>query len=171
MADPDNVTLKVIQALKQVDVPGLEVRIVIGPANPHLELLKKEIGDESNLDLLVNVTNMPELMDWADIAVSAGGSTCWELAFMGLPNVITYFAANQLPIAQHMDAAGAAINFGDQQKICGDFASDFEKILICQELRTKLSRTAKRLVDARGGTRLVEMISMGNVKDQVISMC
>jgi UDP-2,4-diacetamido-2,4,6-trideoxy-beta-L-altropyranose hydrolase len=171
-ADPDNVTLKIIQALKQVDIPGLEARIVIGPANPHLELLQREIGVGSKLVLLINVTNMPELMAWADIAVSAGGSTSWELAFMGLPNVITYFAANQLLIAQHMDAAGAAINLGDHQKICGkDFARVFEKILICQELRTKLSRTAQRLVDARGGTRLVEMISMGIIKDQVISMC
>lgn len=115
---------------------------------------------------------MPELMAWADIAISAGGSTSWELAFMGLPNMITYFAANQLPIAQQMDATGAAINFGDQQKICGEnFARVFEKILICQDLRTKLSLTAQRLVDARGGTRLVEMISMGIVKDRVISVC
>jgi len=31
---------------------------------------------------------MPELMAWADFAVSAGGSTCWELAFMGLPALV-----------------------------------------------------------------------------------
>jgi len=170
--DPENVTLKVMRALAQVDIDDLEAVVVVGGANPHLELLQREIGAESKLELLINVTYMPELMAWADIAVSAGGSTSWELAFMGLPHVITYFAANQFPIAQHMDAAGAAINFGDQQKICGEnFARDFEKILICQKLRTKLSHSAQRLVDARGGTRLVEMISMGIVKDQVISIC
>jgi UDP-2,4-diacetamido-2,4,6-trideoxy-beta-L-altropyranose hydrolase len=87
-ADPDNVTLKAIQALKQLDVPGLEGRIVIGPANPHLALLKKAIGGESRLHLLTEVADMPHLMAWADVSISAGGSTCWELAYMGVPMVM-----------------------------------------------------------------------------------
>jgi spore coat polysaccharide biosynthesis predicted glycosyltransferase SpsG len=32
---------------------------------------------------------------WADVAVSAGGSTCWELAFMGAPGLIITVAENQ----------------------------------------------------------------------------
>ena len=111
-ADPDNVTLKVIQALKQVDVPGLEAQIVIGPANPHLELLKKEIGDESRLNLLMNVADMPALMAWADVAISAGGTTGWELAFMGLPGLIIILADNQRPVGQWLDQSGIGVNLG-----------------------------------------------------------
>ena len=84
--DPDNVTLKVIRALAQVEIEGLEAVVVVGPANPHLEELQAAVKDTPHpIRLESNVTNMPELMAWADVAITAGGSTCWETAFMGLP--------------------------------------------------------------------------------------
>ena len=42
---------------------------------------------------------MPELMAWADVGVSAGGLTSWELAFMGLPGIVIVTAANQTGVA------------------------------------------------------------------------
>ena len=84
--DPDNVTLKVIQALAQVEIEGLEAVVVVGAANPHLQELQAVVKDlPFPIRLESNVTNMPELMAWADVAITAGGSTCWESAFMGLP--------------------------------------------------------------------------------------
>ena len=47
--------------------------------------------------------NMPELMARADVAVSAGGSTCWEVAFMGLPFLIVVLAENQEHIAKELE--------------------------------------------------------------------
>jgi len=41
--------------------------------------------------LFSSVNNMSELMSWADIAISAGGSTCWELAYMGLPRSVSEY--------------------------------------------------------------------------------
>lgn len=35
---------------------------------------------------------MPELMAWADLSIAAGGSTNWELAFMGLPSLVITIA-------------------------------------------------------------------------------
>jgi len=99
-SDPDNVTLKVIQALQQVDVDGLETIVVVGGGNPHYEELQSSV-QESRFPVLLesNVTNMPELMAWADVAVSAGGSTSWELAFMGVPALVLILANNQRSIA------------------------------------------------------------------------
>ena len=42
-ADPDNVTLKVVQALRGIDIPGLEAKVVIGPANPNRALIQREV--------------------------------------------------------------------------------------------------------------------------------
>src|SRR5207249_1652332 len=112
-SDPDNVTLKVIQALPQVEVQGLEATVVIGGTNPHYRELEAAILQlPLPIRLERNATNMPELMAWADIAVSAGGTTLWELAFMGLPNLVVVLADNQRPAAAHLGAIGAITNMG-----------------------------------------------------------
>ncbi|HBE44959.1 MAG TPA: hypothetical protein DDW17_05780 [Deltaproteobacteria bacterium] len=42
-ADPDNVTLKVIKALNLMGDPDIEVKVVVGPANPHIKSLHKAL--------------------------------------------------------------------------------------------------------------------------------
>ena len=88
-SDPDNVTLKVIRALNSLNDPDLEVKIIAGPANPNIDSLEKELHLSPFVSyLLHNVSNMPELMTWADLAVTSGGTTVWELAYMGSPCVV-----------------------------------------------------------------------------------
>ena len=111
--DSDNVTLKVLEALDRVDIDGLEIKVVAGASNPHLDILKKVAGDgKHNIELLQNVSNMSDLMSWADLAVSAGGSTCWELVFMGLPTLSIVTAENQRRVAGGLNDYGVAINLG-----------------------------------------------------------
>jgi len=155
--DPDNVTLKVVQALKQSNIKGLEAKIVVGSANPNLEVLKKEIGNQTNLKIIANAENMPELMAWADIAISAGGSTCWELAFFGLPNIIVYFAENQRPIAEKLHENGTAMSLGWFYELTQDRLLDtINDMLNSKEIRKKYSDTSKHLVDGSGTSRVIQ---------------
>ncbi|MEO1067891.1 MAG: UDP-2,4-diacetamido-2,4,6-trideoxy-beta-L-altropyranose hydrolase, partial [Cyanobacteria bacterium J06638_6] len=71
-SDPDNVTLTVIQALQKAEIAGLEAVVVVGGSNPHYgELMQVVKGWEGSITLKQNVTNMPELMAWADLAIAA----------------------------------------------------------------------------------------------------
>jgi UDP-2,4-diacetamido-2,4,6-trideoxy-beta-L-altropyranose hydrolase len=100
-ADPDNVTLKVINALSQLELPDLQVKVVVGPANPHLDSLRQAISSSTiNCELINSVRDMPGLMDWADFAITAAGSTCWELAVLGVPFITVILAENQEQVAQ-----------------------------------------------------------------------
>jgi UDP-2,4-diacetamido-2,4,6-trideoxy-beta-L-altropyranose hydrolase len=56
---------------------------------------------------------MPELMVWSDLAITAAGSTCWELAFMGLPSIFVILAENQVEIALQLAAEGFGICLGN----------------------------------------------------------
>jgi spore coat polysaccharide biosynthesis predicted glycosyltransferase SpsG len=88
----------VIEALKQINVSGMEVTIVAGPTNSHYAELEKALDDPSAhsiFQLLRSTDAMPELMAWADLGISGAGSTCWELAFMGLPSINLIVADNQ----------------------------------------------------------------------------
>jgi UDP-2,4-diacetamido-2,4,6-trideoxy-beta-L-altropyranose hydrolase len=157
--DPDNVTLKVIKALKQVNISDLEARIIVGPANPNLQTLLQEIGDHSNLEIITNAANMPELMAWADIAVSAGGSTCWELALMGLPSMIIYFAENQQPIAERLDEIGASLSLRWNDALTFEnIAEAMADLLLSQENRRKSSKKLQDLIDGSGAQRVCEKL-------------
>ena len=158
--DPDNVTLKVIRALQQLDVPGLEAKIVVGPVNVHLETLRKVTQTSTfNMQLLTEVPNMPELMVWADIAISAGGSTCWELALMGLPSVLLVVAENQRRIAKGLDQAGMAINLGWFNRISRiKISTELVKLLNARRRRQQMSQTGQQSVDGKGAYRVIEAL-------------
>ncbi|MEM4360381.1 MAG: UDP-2,4-diacetamido-2,4,6-trideoxy-beta-L-altropyranose hydrolase [Candidatus Bilamarchaeaceae archaeon] len=102
-ADPDNVTLKVIQALNLLNDPELEVKVVIGPSNPHIESIKKELNlSPFTFHILQGTDDMPSLMAWADLAISGGGSTCWELLYMELPSILLELSEDQHDIVKHL---------------------------------------------------------------------
>lgn len=154
-SDPDNVTLKVIQALKQVNISGMEARIVVGPYNPHYSALERVIADHADFQLITNASNIPELMASADIAVSAGGSTCWELSFIGTPFLIVVIAHNQLQTALHltMNNMTRIINFQDD--VSSDLMSSLESVLKDKNLRRKWFQQISAMIDGNGANRVV----------------
>jgi UDP-2,4-diacetamido-2,4,6-trideoxy-beta-L-altropyranose hydrolase len=159
-ADSDNVTLKVIGALKLLNDPGIAARIVIGPANPHQVILRKALAStQFKSELLVNPQNMPALMAWADMAVSAGGSTCWELLFFKLPNVILSCADNQRPIADKLHEQGLALNLGYQSEVSDSNISEAMKPIINdQDMRTHMIKNAVGLINGQGAARVCETL-------------
>ena len=163
-SDPDNVTLKVIQALKQIDISGLEAKIIVGPANPNTRTLQQEIGKNSNLQLIKNAENMTELMAWADVAIAAGGSTSWELALMGLPSLLVILADNQSSIVCEMSKAGAAINLGYAEKLTSaDITHKINTILNESKTRSLLCTNAKALIDGFGASRVCDRVFQSDI--------
>ena len=159
-SDPDNVTLKVIQALQQVDVDGLEAIVVVGGSNPHYEELQS-VAQKSRFPIRLesNVTQMPELMTWADVAISAGGSTCWELAFMGMPTVALILARNQCPIAERLDTVGVAVNLGWYEDVSPKkLAQVVMQLLKAPRTRAEMSQCGRQLVDSMGSDRVIQAL-------------
>ena len=157
--DPDNATGKVIRALQHLE-EDLEVIVVVGSNNPHYQKLKSMIGNSPvPIRLLRNVMDMPSLMAWADTAVSAGGSTCLEMAYMGLPNVILVLAENQQANAESFQAASISVNLGWHNEIDAlDLTKSLKLLISNQKLRTKMSDRARKLVDGTGTNHILSSI-------------
>jgi spore coat polysaccharide biosynthesis predicted glycosyltransferase SpsG len=168
-SDPDNVTLKVIQALIDLD---LHAKVVIGGSNPHLSEIENFIQSQNNstavIDVIVNATNMPELMAWGDLALAAGGSTAWELSFMGLPSLFVILADNQVGIATELENAGFGVCLGRGIDLKGDRLSlrmpirqhspnNFFDFMNNKSLRQQISLNCKNLVDGGGAKRMSEI--------------
>ena len=158
--EPDNVALKVVEALKLLDEPDIMVKIIVGPTNPHQETLRKAIASAYfEAEHLINPTNMPELMAWADLAISAGGSTCWELAFMGVPIMALILADNQKAVAEGISKEGFAVNLGWYKTFDEKITSGKIKTLTqSKEQRLKMVQNGQALIRASGRDRLYERI-------------
>ena len=160
-SDPDNATLQVIEALRQVKVDGLEAVIVAGGGNPHREKLAAAVRAAGRgFRLLTDVSNLDELMAWADLAVAAGGSTSWERALLGLPGLVVVLAENQRGIAQALGAAECAIDLGWARELrVPQLAADITAALRDGGWRARAAEQSRRLVDGRGAERVVETLT------------
>lgn len=159
--DSNNQTLKVIQAVAQLKIEGFEAMIVVGSANPHLKKLQSECQkSQIPIRLIHNALDMAELMTAADMTVSAGGSTCWELAFMELPTLIIILADNQRIVAEGLAEAGAAVNLGWYKHISqSDIRKAVEKMAAGAKERAEIARCGRKLVDGKGAERLIRIMS------------
>ena len=158
--DPDNVTLKVIRALEQVDVDELEAVVVVGASNPHFRELQSAICNlRSAIRLVQNVTNMPGLMAWADVAVSAGGSTCWEMAFMGLCSLILVTAENQRAVAAGLHERGVAVSLGWWEKVRDQEVAELLASLTEDATKSaEMSQLGRQLIDGQGLKRILAVM-------------
>jgi len=159
-SDPDNVTLKVIRALQRLGPEGLESIVCVGASNLHYRELELAVRDSTfPIRLERNVSNMPELMAWADVAISAGGSTCWELAFMGLPNIVLVLAENQRAVPEGLQDHGVAANLGWFASVSeGRLAQALADMLHDSNCRREMSQRGQRLIDAGGVERVLDVM-------------
>jgi UDP-2,4-diacetamido-2,4,6-trideoxy-beta-L-altropyranose hydrolase len=110
--DPKNATAKALQALEKLDLPNWQARVITGVSASQSRARPITVSGQSRVQLLNDVPNMAEQMQWADVALSAAGSTCWEMAFMQLPAAVTVVADNQRAVAEPLAAAGVVANLG-----------------------------------------------------------
>ena len=109
-SDPTNLTPRVLQALEQIDIEHMNVRIAIGGSNPHRASLEKSATQISGcVELLNDVQNMAELIASADVGVAAAGTVSWEIYSPGLPSLLVPVADNQMRAAEELGRLGAAL--------------------------------------------------------------
>jgi len=156
-ADPDNCTEMVTGALDRLNREDLRCTVVIGRSNPNESSIAAAAErTDVSVDLRSDVSDMASLMAAHDIAVSAGGSTCWELAFMGVPNIIIELAENQKGIAEGLENLGTAINLGWHETVNMEAVSDAIRTLLQKdERRLEMARKGQTLVDGKGVRRVV----------------
>ena len=155
--DPENHTLKIIQALQRANTPGLEAIAVVGASNPHVEALEAAIRQGAiPIRLIRDTKNMAELMAWADMAVSSAGTTTWELLFLGMPTLFVISADNQCYIAEQIESRKVGIALGWAKNISVELLAKAVGSLIGDmKLRAEMSKYARQIVDGQGAQRVI----------------
>ena len=137
----------------------VQLDIICGAFYPDFEGLKQKFADCSHLHFYQNVGNLDEFMEKADLAVSAGGTTLYELCAKGTPTISYSFTDNQL---------GNVVQFHEDEIIeyAGDVRTDdvyaniyklYEKYK-SPELRKHYSREMQKVMDGQGAARIAELL-------------
>ena len=152
-SDEDNATGRILRALGRVVPRNVVVSVLVGPLNPHRRALEQFAGAAAFPVTLEEGSDPAPVLAAADLAITAAGSTCWELCYMGVAMVAIVVANNQLPVAQALRDAGAAVvaTVDDVPRCVGSLVTD-------AAARRKLADAAHTLVDGRGAERVVEAL-------------
>jgi spore coat polysaccharide biosynthesis predicted glycosyltransferase SpsG len=162
-SDPTNLTSRVLQALQQIDIEHINVRIAIGGSNPHRASLERSASQMSGcVELLNDVQNMAELIASADVGVAAAGTVSWEICALGLPSLLVPVADNQMRAAEELGRLGAALiispNFG-----LTEIESTLRDLMQSASSREKISARGRALLDLDGPGRVVaEILASSN---------
>ena len=162
-SDPDNVTLRVMKALIPFCSMGVKIQVIVGPSNPNKKHLEKFVsGLEATYTLVSAVNDMASFMNRADLAICAGGTTCWELAYFGVPFVTIPLDENQEKGCSWLAKKGVACNLGchggvSKEKI---FLS-VEQLMADRKKRKKMRHLGRYLVDGQGANRVAKLLMQG----------
>lgn len=157
--DPENVTETVLEGIACGNLAQVEVRAVVGPLNPNRRRLERLTEARALRARLVQGSRMAELIRWCDFAVSAAGSTCWELCYAAVPFVTVVIAENQRHIGEELERVGAARNLGGHRELNVRRVADVvTEVARDMPLRLEMAARASRLIDGRGRRRVVKVV-------------
>lgn len=134
-----------------------KVTIIGGPTAPQIDQALASDGVELRIER--DVTKMRQWMEWADIAVTGAGTTCWELAYLGVPMIIVEVARNQSIVVDGLSDADAAIYLGRLRELSA--ADLWEAVGALHQkpgVRAEMSGNARALVDGGGVRRVVDAL-------------
>lgn len=163
-ADPERITEKIMQGI----CPGekaIRFHFVVGALNPRINDIKKLQGD--NIILHINEKNMSALMSSCDIAISAAGTTLYELCATGLPTITYTLADNQLVPAKAFEEQHVMMSAGDcrdNSSFLDDLKSAVSKLANNHQLRCRCANNMQELVDGNGAERVAKILARGNYR-------
>jgi len=159
-SDSNNVTVKVLKSLSKLRIKGLQIKVIIGAQNKNIdEIIKVTQNSNKNFELINNVTNISKLMAWANIAISAAGSICWEMAFMGLPALLIATAEKQSKNLRILAKYGSIINIGHHSEFSNHgLLEALINLMNDKKLRQKMSERGKFLINSNGSEKVIQNI-------------
>jgi UDP-2,4-diacetamido-2,4,6-trideoxy-beta-L-altropyranose hydrolase len=162
-SDPACATERVLAALGEPAARNLAADFIVGAANPRrAELLASIEAHGPRLHAVVAPDNLPERFAGAEFAVTAGGTTLYELALLRTPMFLLCTAENQRRTCERFAAAGAARFAGWHADIApAALAQSLAEFAAYAAGRSALAERASTLADGLGAVRVVETMLGG----------
>lgn len=152
---PSSKLVEIAQELRKLHPLG-QTHVLLGPHvkdTEYLALDKKLIIHHSPL-------KVRDVFSMADIAISAGGQTLYELAYLGIPTIAIEIAENQRENILGFSTQGAVFSVGNINLHEWKIRLKEALIYLLNEpaRRMEMSRVAQQLIDGKGALRLAKVL-------------
>ncbi len=156
-ADPLRLTEMSVGVLDRIDLPRLEATILTTGGDSKTASLERTIEASSHeIRLEANAPDVTKWMAWADFAVSSGGTTVWELAFMGVPSLVIATNPAEELMMGGLGKLGLFQTWPQALEVTPSaLASRLEVLLGDTDWRRGMIAKGQRLVDGRGRDRVI----------------
>lgn len=136
------------------------INVICGIYYNDYERLCKLYSQEENVYIYRSVNQIEEFMFVADMAISAGGTTLYELCACGVPSISYSFADNQLDNVRQFHEDGIIDYAGDVRysDIYKNILELLNKYYDQPCLREERSYKMQKLIDGNGSERIVEKL-------------
>jgi spore coat polysaccharide biosynthesis predicted glycosyltransferase SpsG len=122
------------------------------------ELHALEAGPGQRFDIIAPTDDLPKLLAGADLAVSASGTSTWELLCLGLPSALVWVVDNQILGYERTIARGYAAGIGQLGNLDAGSVMTLRGLLTDANARTALAAKAWAAVDGRGVERVADAL-------------
>lgn len=158
-SDTYGFTPKILRALYSIP-NDININVVLGPNFSHDQELNEVVNKAPRkYNLIRGVKDLSDLMLEADLAISAGGNTLFELACIGIPTIVVCGEPFEVRTAERMQQAGFGINLGFGRDVDGKRITETASaILNDHSTRTAMSRRGKELVGGQGAHKIIEIV-------------
>lgn len=161
--DGKDMTPGVLKLLAE-NYPAITKNVVIGRDFQNVEAIKKVSDNKTNLIYYPNAEQMKDIMRKADIAISAGGQTLYELARVGVPTAVVAVAENQLNNIKGCQKGGFIEYIGryNDKDLFENIGNLLERLYY--KKRKTIYQIGRRFVDGQGARRVVKELLTQYVK-------
>lgn len=134
--------------------------VICGRYNQDKMAIEALAEKHPNICLYDNVDNIEKYMQEADIAISAGGTTLYELCACGTPTITYAMADNQLDNVRSFDKKNLMKYSGDVRDNYryDHLVKEIDTLIKDRYFREQNSEALQQVVDGKGAFRIVEQI-------------
>lgn len=160
--DRDHMVDAVLKKLmSRIDGTDIVIDVVVGRMFDNKNHLL-DIYDCNNICFHENVRSMSFLMRDCDLAISANGTTVYELSAMGLPTITFAMVPEQIKSAEALSSLGVVDYCGrsyeDQQRCVDAIVDRFDYYHKHHDEMIRLAKKAHNLIDGNGCQKIVNEI-------------
>jgi UDP-2,4-diacetamido-2,4,6-trideoxy-beta-L-altropyranose hydrolase len=150
-SDPSNTTAQILSCLKDANMQQAKIDVVIGAANQNYDEVKRLFHSCNAFHFFQSPPNLVEIMASADLAIASGGTTTYELCYLGTPFITVIIADNQMANAISLHERGITISIeGRDGAICRRLSESIESIYSSPKNRARMKEREVELVDGHG---------------------
>jgi len=156
-SDYDNLTYDILKIVRDID--RIHISVILGPMYTKHSKLKTLIQTRKNINLIKSPKSFLNELSKADIALTNGGNTLFELIALRIPTISVPSFKHEIAYAKKFSEQQCIINLGFKQKNKKKIHSILNQVICDVKLRKNLFYSTNKIIDGNGVIRISNNIS------------